>query len=190
MSDNFRRVNPTAIRKTAEERREEILEAAFAEFAKGGLHGTSTDTIAHRAGVSQPYLFRLYGTKKDLFLATVKRGFAETRALFVEAAAKAEQDEDVLQAMAHAYRPMLRDRSRLLSQLHSYAACEDPEIREVVREEFAELWRTVARLSGREIHEVQHFFAIGMLLNVAAAMDLPALDAAWARDCLGALAEL
>ena len=54
----------TATRKTADERRVEILEAARAEFALKGLYGASTDTIARRAGLSQPYLFRLFGTKK------------------------------------------------------------------------------------------------------------------------------
>ena len=43
--------------------------AAIAAFAVTGYHGTPTDTLARRAGISQPYLFRLYGTKKDLCLA-------------------------------------------------------------------------------------------------------------------------
>src|SRR5919204_4997460 len=93
-------------RKSAEERREEILDAALAEFAAGGHSGTSTDPIARRAGVSQPYLFRLFGTKKDLFIATVRRCFAETRSVFVEAAAKVDRDEDVLAAMGRAYVPL------------------------------------------------------------------------------------
>ena len=43
---------------------------ARAAFARGGLHGTSTEEIAEAAGISQPYLFRLFGTKKRLFVAT------------------------------------------------------------------------------------------------------------------------
>src|SRR5204863_476321 len=60
-----------AERKTADQRREEILVAAFDEFAEHGLHGTSTDVIARKAGVSQPYVFRLFGTKKELYLESV-----------------------------------------------------------------------------------------------------------------------
>jgi AcrR family transcriptional regulator len=72
-------------RRTAEERREAVLEAAQAEFAVTGYHGTSTEAIAERAGISQPYLFRLFGTKKELFLACIQRGFGVTRAVFEEA---------------------------------------------------------------------------------------------------------
>src|SRR5919204_500648 len=64
-------------RKTAEERREEILVVALEEFGEHGLHGTSTDTVARKAGVSQPYLFRLFGTKKELYLEVVRQGYGE-----------------------------------------------------------------------------------------------------------------
>ena len=73
-------------RKSAEVRREEILEAAMKEFAYGGLHGTSTEKIAARAGISQPYLFRLFGTKKELFIASSTRCFGRVLAAFQEAA--------------------------------------------------------------------------------------------------------
>src|SRR5438105_14215668 len=76
---------PTS-RKSAGERREEILEAAMIEFAEKGLYGTSTDDIARRVGVSQPYLFRLFGTKKELFIAAVERCLEQTLALFRTAA--------------------------------------------------------------------------------------------------------
>ena len=42
----------TATRKTADERREQILEAARDEFALKGLYGASTDLIARKAGIS------------------------------------------------------------------------------------------------------------------------------------------
>ena len=57
-------------RQTADERRTAVLAAAISEFARSGYAGTSTEAIAARAGISQPYLFRLFGTKKDLFVAT------------------------------------------------------------------------------------------------------------------------
>src|ERR671932_68935 len=89
-------------RKTADERRAEILEAARAEFADRGLDGASTDTIARRAGISQPYLFRLFGTKKELFVAcddedvcsVVRRGFGEL-VQFVEAIPEVPQERIV-----------------------------------------------------------------------------------------------
>jgi len=172
----------TRTRKSAEIRREEILEAARAEFAVGGLHGTSTEDIARRAGVSQPYLFRLFGTKKELFLETVRRGFRHVLNVFQEAAAIDEQG-DVLLSMGHAYGDVRADRPSLMFQMQAYAACEDPEVRKVVREEFSQIYKFVASVAKDE-EKVHEFFRVGMLINVAAAMDLGALDAPWAHDFL------
>src|SRR5262245_36933329 len=81
-------MNPaTTQRLTAEERRGETLEVVKDLFAERGQYDTSTDEIARRAGISQPYLFRLFGTKKDLYIATVGRCFDETLEMFQEASA-------------------------------------------------------------------------------------------------------
>jgi AcrR family transcriptional regulator len=172
-----------AERKSADVRREEILRAAAAEFAVGGLHGTSTEDIARRAGISQPYLFRLFGTKKELFLETVRRGFRHILEVFQEAAA-ADREGDVFLSMGRAYGDVRRDRRLLMFQMQAYAACEDPEVRAVVREEFAAVYKFVESVSGGNHDRVHEFFKTGMLINVAAAMDLGALDAPWAHDFL------
>src|SRR5215831_1616489 len=92
----------TGTRLTAAERRDDVLDAALVEFAAAGYEGTSTEDIARRAGISQPYLFRLFGTKKDLFKATVGRCFRETLELFQRAAEGLRGDE-ALEAMGAAY---------------------------------------------------------------------------------------
>src|SRR5919206_1948080 len=102
-------------RKSAQQRREELVEAAFAEFAHKGLHGTSTDVIARRAGVSQPYLFRLFGTKKELFIAALNRCFRVTLETFMRAA-EGKRGEEALLAMGAAYQDLLADREKLLMQ--------------------------------------------------------------------------
>jgi AcrR family transcriptional regulator len=179
---------PTPRRMTADERREMLVEAAVAEFGHGGLHGTSTEVIAARAGISHPYLFRLFGTKKNLFLACAADCSARLRATFT-AAAEAAPPADRLKAMGHAYAELLADRRMLLMQLQMYAACEDTEVRQAVSNGYAELWQLVQRLSGAPDDEVRAFFATGMLLNVAAAMNLPGIagDPQWAlthlQDC-------
>jgi AcrR family transcriptional regulator len=172
-------------RMSADERREEIVQTAVADFAIGGLHGTSTEAIARRAGISQPYLFRLFGTKKDLFIACIGRCFDRTQGAF-RAAAEADEAGEPLEAMGKAYVELLADRELLLLQLQTYAACGDDEIRTVVRRRWGELFRTVERLSGAPADEVRAFFATGMLLNVAAAIDLPEIAGrkAWARRAL------
>ena len=85
-------------RKSKGERREEILDAAIAEFAEKGLHGASTDEIARLAGISQPYVFRLFGTKKELYLAVVARCFRQTLETF-QRVAEGKRGEEALHAI-------------------------------------------------------------------------------------------
>jgi AcrR family transcriptional regulator len=175
----------TTERKTAEERREEILAVALVEFGEHGLHGTSTDAIARKAGVSQPYLFRLFGTKKELYLGVVRRCLRETLEIFQEASA-GKRGEEALDAIGKAYVALLKDRTRLRTQMQAYADCDDREIRDVVREGYGELVAYVERVSGAGPERVRDFFAFGMLLNVFASMDLLNQQAPWARRLLEA----
>lgn len=166
-------------RMSADERRDVIIAAATHEFATGGLVGASTDAIARAAGVSQPYVFQLFGTKKELFRAVVRSCFGRTRLAFEDAVRRYEAGELMecdgpLGAIALAYTTLLEDRTLLLVQLQGYAACADGEVRETVREEFSALHRRVQELSGASPQEMQAFFAQGMLLNVAAAVDFGA----------------
>jgi AcrR family transcriptional regulator len=173
---------PTGLRMSADERRESVLEAALIEFAARGLDGTSTEDVAHRAGISQPYLFRLFPTKKSLFLALVERCFLRVAEAFTAAAAD-RVGEEAIAAMGDAYEQLLEDRTLLLLQMHAYAACDDPDIRTAARAGFRALWLLVERLTGLPFDRVTQFFAMGMLMNVAAAMDLPAVDERWTTWC-------
>jgi len=177
---------PSRTRQTAPERREALVEAAVEHFAQTGLHGTAVSAITDQVGITQPYAFSLFGTKKGLFLAAVERGCDRIEQAFRAAAAGAGEDGP-LAAMGAAYGELLSDRALLLMQLQGYAACGDDEIREVVRRRYAQLYELVRELSGADRLELQGFFATGMLLNVAAAMDLPELlyDETWMKDCLG-----
>jgi AcrR family transcriptional regulator len=172
-----------ATRMSAVERRADVLRAAVGPFAKGGYHGTSTEDVARAAGISQPYLFRLFPTKKELFLALVAHGFGRVREAFVQAVGD-RTGEDAMHAMAEAYSELLRDRDELMLQMHFYGACDDEEIAEATRYEFGRLWREVARLSGADDEEMQKFFATGMLMNVIASMDATSHSSAWIKACL------
>ena len=162
----------TTERKSKDVRREEILDAALQEFAARGLHGASTEDIARRAGISQPYVFRLFGTKRELFKAVVARCFRETLEMF-QRAAEGLRGKEALAAMGNAYiEQYLTDRTRLRGQMQAYAACDDPELREVARQGYGDLVAYVERVAGLPSAEVGRFFATGMLLNVFAAMEL------------------
>jgi AcrR family transcriptional regulator len=178
-------MNAVTARKTADQRREEILVVALEEFAEHGLHGTSTDTIAEKAGVSQPYLFRLFGTKKELYLESVRRCLRQTLEVF-RVAASGKSGEEALEAIGAAYGVLLRDRTRLQAQMQAYAACGDEDVREVVRSGYGELVEFVERVSGAEPERIRDFLAFGMLLNVFASMDLLDQQAPWAKKLLAA----
>jgi AcrR family transcriptional regulator len=170
----------TRPRSTAEARRLDVIAAASSEFAITGLHGTSTETIARRAGISHAYLFRLFGTKKLLFLACAQTCFEQVLATFADGV-RGQTPQERLHSMGAAYMQRLSDRELLLAQMQLYAACSDPEIREVARAGFERLRSEVARLSGASGEEVHWLFAKGMLVNVVACIDMPELGApeAW-----------
>jgi AcrR family transcriptional regulator len=162
-------------RKSAEERREEIVAVAIRHFAIGGYRGTSTEGIAREVGISQPYLFRLFRTKKELFLACADRADEKVRVVFHRAAEAAPEGER-LKAMGRAYiEELLPDRHSVLMQMQGYVASSDPDIQAHVRRCWGSLVAEVTELSGATPEEVWTFFAHGMLLNVTAALDLEAI---------------
>ena len=162
--------SPTT-RRSAAERRDEIVTEAIRHFARSGYNAASTDTIARDAGISQPYLFRLFGTKRDLFLACHDRMHTRIVATF-RTAAEGHPPEERMEHMGRAYTELLADRDILLFQMQSYAACSDPEIQARVRACYVELVREVEALTGADAPTLWSFFSAGMLLNVVASLDL------------------
>ena len=178
-----------AERKSKEERREEILDAAMAVFAEKGLHGASTEEIARLAGISQPYVFRLFGTKKQLYLAVVARCFRRTLEL-MQRAAEGTRGRDAMDAIGLAYGELLAtDRMYLRAQMQAYAACDDADICAVVQQGYGDLVTYVERVSGESPETVAEFFARGMLMNVMASMQLSDPTEPWAVRLLAGCKE-
>jgi AcrR family transcriptional regulator len=176
---------PARRRVPAAERREELIDAAVHEFARGGLHGTAVERIARRVGVAQPYVFSLFANKRELFLAAVERSFHEVADTFRRAASEFREGRaphgcvDALDAMGHAYKAvLLEDRDYLMLQHQCYAACGDDELlRARVRHRYAELVALAGELSGATPERLDDFFRHGMALNVAAALGVEELSA-------------
>lgn len=167
-------MNAVATRLTAEERKEAVVAAATREFATHGYAGTSTQDIAKRVGVSQPYLFQLFGTKRDIFIAAVQECFNRVITKFEAVARETRKSTDdpvaILHAMGVAYCDLLADGDMLRMQMQAYAACDDPEIQHVVREEWTSLYDSVKRASGADGDSIHQWLAEGMLMNVSAAV--------------------
>jgi AcrR family transcriptional regulator len=187
------------LRHTAEERRAEVLQAAVAEFALHGLHGTSTEMIARRIGISQPYIFRLFPSKKELFLAAVDQCFDRVETAFRNAAgespitpepsghAAASPAEARLHAMGHAYLRLMTKRELLLFQMQAYAACSDDDVRRKVKLRWDQLVKVTGEISGASPDALTAFFARGMLMNVFASVGMvpEKATAKWGHEMLG-----
>jgi AcrR family transcriptional regulator len=177
-------MNVAVTRSTAAERRDDVLDAAMIEFGERGYEGTSTEDIARRAGISQPYLFRLFGTKKELFKSTTARCFRETLEMF-QRAAEGKRGEEALHAIGEAYMAQLEgDRTWLRAQMQAYVASDDPEIRAIVRAGYGDLVAYVRRVSDADWPVVWHFFATGMMLNVLASMQVNDAPDPWMTELL------
>ncbi len=176
---------PETSRKTADERRDEILDAAFLAFGTRGYEGTSTEDIARDAGVSQPYLFRLFGTKKQLFLAAVARVHDLTAVTVEMGIAEMDANDECgpFEAIGHAYKAAMETPGLLRMQMQALAACGDPDVRRVVREGYGRIVDRIQAATGASPEVLSGFVAQGMLLNVLAAMDVLYTDSGlpWAE---------
>lgn len=157
----------------AEDRKKLILEAAISEYSRCGMHATSVEAIAERAGVSQPYIFRLFGTKTGLIVAAIEYHTANLRDAFRQAVQDKPDDLSPLQAMGLVYLQQLaEDAHAMRCQLHTWAAASDPAIKSVAQRTYTEIWRDVAELSGADAAKVREFMALGKLLTVLGALEL------------------
>jgi AcrR family transcriptional regulator len=174
-----------APRQTADARRVAVLDAATHEFGLRGLHGSSTETIARAAGISQPYLFRLFGSKKDLYLAASQRCVDDLYAVF-ERAAKGHSGVAVLKAMGDAYGEIMQDRDRLMLMLKSWTSCDDPDIARLTRSAWRNLVDLAERASGESAEVVSRFFADGMLITIFMSLNLVEDPEPWSARLLKA----
>jgi AcrR family transcriptional regulator len=178
----------TGLRQTADERRQAVLGAAEREFAAKGYHGTSTEDIARAAGISQPYLFRLFGSKKELYLATAERGIEELHEVFSDAA-RGKSGREALTAMGQAYSTVIQDRDRLMLMLKCWTSCDDPDICRVVRGAWRNLVELAEQASGEPAEVISEFFARGVLITIFMSMRLFEEPEPWSQRLLAACAE-
>ncbi len=173
----------------AAERREVILDAAVEEIAKSGFAGATTADIARRAGISQPYVFRFFPTKKELALAVVDRCISRVISDWENALPK--PGETRLETLGRTYVEKLADRRpELMVHLHAYASAEDPDIAAAMRHHLARVYRYVVHLLERDGSPTPHedagrFISRGFLINAAMAVGLESVltPEEWAGIC-------
>jgi len=160
---------PSSGRMSGAERRDQILGAARRVFAEGG-YAASTDDIARAAGVSQPYVVRLFGSKRDLFLAAYRQATQE----IIEALAAVPAGPDAAERMGDAYVSLVADRDLLRLVMHGFVAAADPEVGRAARHCLGESFRLFRERAGGDDEEAVRFVSTGMLINVMLAADAPA----------------
>lgn len=162
-----------------EDRRELVLEAATHMFGERGYHGATTDAVARAAGVSQPYVVRMFGSKEALFLAVLDRAAARMLDTFRDAIAhnaagvtRGEPDA-VDHCIATNYVELLSDRGLLLSLMQAFLLGADPVIGPAARERMREVYVLLREEAGMSRAEAHEFLASGMLLNTLVGLRMP-----------------
>ncbi|WP_244929706.1 TetR/AcrR family transcriptional regulator [Nocardioides sp. W7] len=160
---------------TAEDRRELVLDAATRAFAQGGYAGTSTDKVAREAGVSQPYVVRIFGTKLELFLEVFVRATDRVRVAFEEVLDDGDFDPNSdadRDRLGLAYTALLTDRDLLQVMMHGFSGGGNDDIARAARRCMAGIFETVQRTGWSE-DDARNFVAHGMLMNVMLSMRAP-----------------
>jgi AcrR family transcriptional regulator len=148
----------------ADDRRVLILDAATAVFGERGYAGTTTDQVAAAAGVSQPYVVRMFGTKEKLFLEVLQRDLDRLFEAF-RAELAIESTRPLHERLGFAYVDLLQDRGLLLSLMHGFVLGSDPVIGKLTRCGFLDMYRFLKSEAGFSPSEAEEFLAKGMLLN-------------------------
>jgi AcrR family transcriptional regulator len=80
----------TAVRQRlpAVERRQAVLETACRVFSESSYRGATTAEIAREAGITEPILYRHFGSKRDLYLACLGEAWLKLRELSEQAIAE------------------------------------------------------------------------------------------------------
>lgn len=173
----------TRARLTAEQRSEQVIQAAVTVFAATGYEAGKTDEIARLVGVSQPYVVRLFGTKQRLFLAACERACDRIEQLFRDAAAESPD----LATVGSAYDTFLAEPELPMLLLHGFAASSDPAIGDPMRARYGAIYQLIRDLTGATVTEAREFMSMGMLLTVMTALGVTGPNAVpepWAVEML------
>jgi len=168
---------PVRTRLPAGERRQAVLDTACLVFSKSSYRGATTAEIARQAGITEPILYRHFGSKRDLYLACLEESWRVLR----EVAEQAVRDDPArcLGAVADIY--MAKQAKIRLVDLWIQAlteASEDAMIAEAVKQ---------------QIREVHAFFADMIQRGQAAGVvvgDRDAVAEAWIFVAGGLLATI
>jgi AcrR family transcriptional regulator len=171
----------TEPRMRAADRRERILAAAAEVFGRRGYVGATTDQIARAAGISQPYVVRMFGSKETLFLEVLDAAHGSLQAAFRQVLAANEAGggsrDDLVRNLGERYVELARERGMHLPLMQAFVQGSDPVVGRRARERYLDIWRFLRDEAGLDGETARDFLARGMLISVLLGLDMPVLAA-------------
>lgn len=168
----------TKARSTAELRRAQAVDAGLRAFGEHGLTTTAITEVAAEIGVSQPYIFRLFGGKRDFFLACMDELEARELQAFTGDAA---QSAETFAELGARFRGLVGDGTLGGFSIQALAAARtDPEIAARYRRILSTTLAAVRERTGASADELTLFLARGALIVQlqALAVDVRTMTAA------------
>jgi len=170
--DHVAAVHARATRMASGERRELVLAAAAEVFGERGYVGATTDAVAKAAGVSQPYVVRMFGTKAALFQSVFERslerlmaGFRQEIAAAVNESGITPGSDELNMCIGRRYVELLEDRGLLLSMMQAFMLGADPEVGPTARAGFLRVYQLLRDEAGFTPEQASHILSIGMMIN-------------------------
>ncbi|AET57253.1 TetR/AcrR family transcriptional regulator [Paenibacillus terrae] len=167
------------VRSKGQDRKEDILEAGLEVFAQRGYYNTTTALIAEKAGISQPYVFRFFPTKEELFIAVLNRAFDRILQTFINVESSPEQlGSDLVKAYEEL---SVLYPNEIALQVIGIGIIEEA-IRAAAKAGLSRIrtyaleWFKAAGISDAE-RNATVFIAMGMMCNISCFLDLPELFA-------------
>lgn len=158
----------SSILSTAELRKPIVTASALTRFARGGLYGTTVADVAREAQISPAYVFKLYPSKEQLFVAALEHCFDRVLAALATGAdeAKEQSPDSLLYSMGDAYAALISDRTLLMIQVHAQSVADIPEIGEALRTGLKRITEFTKERTGAADADVQRFIAYGQLCHL------------------------
>jgi AcrR family transcriptional regulator len=174
-----------AAKQPAEVRRETLVEAAIRVFARTSYRAAGTAEIAREAGVAEPTIYRHFDSKRDLYLAALRRCGTIVQERFARIDEQTPLAHEALAAMGAWYREAMEtDPVYLRLRQRALAETDDPEIQLLLRDTYEEILAIFTRVvkRGQEQGTIKRaidapaaawlFLAIGHTMDLSRLIDL------------------
>lgn len=160
-------------------RRVEIIAAAIRVFSSLGFYKATTADIAESASISQPYIFKFFKSKEDLYLAALDEAFGRIQREF-EKIQVTQVSSNIQLEMITSYERLMADFPQEIHLQTQAFGISEPSIRNKTKESFAKLYQLVLEKFQKAgipdpDYTAKVFLAKGLFCNLGLVLDLAEL---------------